>query len=125
MKLLLKFLFLVTLLPTILLAQDGNNIQLSLDTLWVLLAAFLVFFMQAGFGMVEAGLTRAKNAVNILMKNTMDVGMASLGFFVFGYAIMFGAGNGLFGKLSRDKVNPFNERKPRVCSIRYRSFVVL
>ncbi len=97
MKVLLKFLFLVTLLPTILLAQDGNNIQLSLDTLWVLLAAFLVFFMQAGFGMVEAGLTRAKNAVNILMKNTMDVGMASLGFFVFGYAIMFGDGNSFMG----------------------------
>ncbi len=85
------------LLPVIVNAGDTSNIQLSLDTLWVLLAAFMVFFMQAGFGMVEAGLTRTKNAVNILMKNTMDVGMASLGFFVFGYAIMFGNGNSFMG----------------------------
>ena len=45
------------------------------DTLWVLVAAFLVFFMQAGFAMVESGFTRAKNAVNILMKNLMDFSM--------------------------------------------------
>jgi Amt family ammonium transporter len=69
----------------------------GLDTLWVLVAAFLVFFMQAGFGMVEAGFIRAKNACNILMKNFLDFCMASLGFFMFGYAIMFGKGNGLFG----------------------------
>ncbi len=61
-----------------------------LNTLWVLLAAFLVFFMQAGFGMVEAGLIRAKNASNILMKNLLDFCFASLGFFVCGYALMFG-----------------------------------
>ncbi|MCI0431951.1 MAG: hypothetical protein L0210_15590, partial [Rhodospirillales bacterium] len=52
----------------------------GLSTLWVLLAAFLVFFMQAGFGMVEVGLIRAKNASNILMKNLMDFCFASLGF---------------------------------------------
>jgi Amt family ammonium transporter len=69
----------------------------SLDTFWVLLAAFLVFFMQAGFGMVEAGLTRAKNSVNILMKNAMDLGMATVGFFIMGYALMFGTGNGFIG----------------------------
>jgi len=71
--------------------------SLMIDTLWVLLAAFLVFFMQAGFGMVEAGLIRAKNAANILMKNMMDFCMASLGFFVFGYALMFGGDGALFG----------------------------
>ena len=69
----------------------------GLDTVWVLIAAFLVFFMQAGFGMVEAGFIRAKNACNILTKNFLDFCMASLGFFAFGYAIMFGAGNGLLG----------------------------
>ncbi|MFH1347262.1 MAG: ammonium transporter [Candidatus Margulisiibacteriota bacterium] len=64
----------------------------GVDTLWVLIAAFLVFFMQAGFGMVEAGFIRAKNACNILTKNFLDFCMASVGFFIFGYAIMFGSG---------------------------------
>ncbi len=81
-------------------AFAGENIAssaLALDTLWMLLAAFLVFFMQAGFGMVEAGLIRAKNAGNILMKNMMDFCMASLGFFIFGYALMFGGTDPLYG----------------------------
>ena len=69
----------------------------GVDTLWVLLAAFLVFFMQAGFGMVEAGFIRAKNTCNILTKNFLDFCMASLGFFICGYAIMFGEGNAFFG----------------------------
>jgi len=71
--------------------------RVGLNTLWVLVAAFLVFFMQAGFGMVEAGFIRAKNTCNILTKNFLDFCMASLGFFMFGYAIMFGSGNSLFG----------------------------
>ncbi|MEO0293310.1 MAG: ammonium transporter [candidate division WOR-3 bacterium] len=71
--------------------------SVGLDTLWVLLAAFLVFFMQAGFGMVEAGFIRAKNTCNILTKNFLDFCMASIGFFMFGYAIMFGDGNGFMG----------------------------
>jgi Amt family ammonium transporter len=71
--------------------------RVGIDTVWVLMAAFLVFFMQAGFGMVEAGFIRAKNTCNILTKNFMDYCMASLGFFVFGYAIMFGSGNGFIG----------------------------
>lgn len=69
----------------------------GLDTVWVLLAAFLVFFMQAGFGMVEAGFVRAKNTCNILTKNFLDFCMASIGFFMFGYAIMFGDGNAFIG----------------------------
>ena len=72
-------------------------VRVGLDTVWVLVAAFLVFFMQAGFGMVEAGFIRAKNATNILTKNFLDFCMASIGYFVFGYAIMFGAGNGFMG----------------------------
>lgn len=71
--------------------------SLALDTMWVLISAFLVFFMQAGFGMVEAGFVRAKNAVSLLMKNMMDFCIASLGFFICGYAIMFGGGLFLTG----------------------------
>ena len=84
-------------------AQDASvatqiaDILTGIDTMWVLMAAFLVFLMQAGFGMLEAGLIRAKNTANILMKNLMDFCMASIGFFIFGYAIMFGSGNALFG----------------------------
>lgn len=73
------------------------TLKTGIDTMWVLISAFLVFFMQAGFGMVEAGFIRAKNTCNILTKNFLDFCMASLGFFIFGYAIMFGPGNGLFG----------------------------
>ena len=69
----------------------------GVDRLWVLIAAFLVFFVQAGFGMVEAGFIRAKNTCNILTKNFLDFCMASLGFYIFGYAIMFGTGNGFMG----------------------------
>ena len=61
-----------------------------INVVWTLVAAFLVFFMQAGFAMVEIGLTRAKNASNILMKNLMDFVMGSLVFFFFGFAFMFG-----------------------------------
>ncbi|MFA5038689.1 MAG: ammonium transporter [Candidatus Omnitrophota bacterium] len=77
--------------------QAGAASQTGVDTLWVLMTAFLVFFMQAGFGMVEAGFIRAKNVCNILTKNFLDFCMASLGFFIFGYALMFGDGNGFMG----------------------------
>ncbi len=76
---------------------DIVNVARGLDTVWVLLGAFLVFFMQAGFGMLEAGLIRSKNTVNILMKNFLDFSIATLGFFLVGYAIMFGSGNDFFG----------------------------
>jgi Amt family ammonium transporter len=73
------------------------DLTLGLNTLWVVIAGILVFFMQAGFGMLESGFTRAKNAINILMKNMMDLSFGVLAFFLVGYAIMFGSGNGLFG----------------------------
>ena len=62
----------------------------SADTLWTLVGTVLVFFMQAGFAMVETGFTRAKNAANIIMKNLMDFVLGSLAFFFIGYSIMFG-----------------------------------
>lgn len=76
---------------------DIGELKQGLDTMWVLIAAFLVFFMQAGFGMLEAGFIRAKNTCNILTKNFLDFCMASLGFFLIGYGLMFGDGNGFCG----------------------------
>ncbi len=61
----------------------------SVDTIWVLLGAALVFFMQAGFAMVETGLTRAKNAGNIIMKNLMDFALGTVAFWLVGFGIMF------------------------------------
>jgi Amt family ammonium transporter len=72
-------------------------LQNNLNIVWTCVAAFLVFFMQAGFAMVEAGFTRAKNAVNILMKNLMDFSIGTLAFFFIGFGLMFGASNGWFG----------------------------
>jgi Amt family ammonium transporter len=63
----------------------------SVDVIWTLIAAALVFFMQAGFAMVETGFTRAKNAGNIIMKNLMDFALGSIIFWVIGFGIMFGA----------------------------------
>jgi len=66
----------------------------SVDTMWVLIAAALVFFMQAGFAMLETGFTRAKNAANIIMKNLMDFSIGSIAFWVIGFGLMFGTSLG-------------------------------
>jgi len=72
---------------------------ISIDTLWILIAAVLVMLMQAGFAMVETGFTRAKNSNNILMKNLIDFSMGSLIFYIVGYTLMFGTDlGGLIGK---------------------------
>lgn len=68
-----------------------------LDTLWVVIAACLVFFMNAGFGMLETGFCRAKNAVNILAKNFIVFSVSAIAFWAVGFALMFGDGNGLLG----------------------------
>ena len=74
----------------------GENIMYSsVDTIWVLLGAALVFFMQAGFAMVETGFTRSKNAGNIIMKNVMDYCIGTVAFWLIGFGLMF-AGDGLF-----------------------------
>jgi Amt family ammonium transporter len=67
------------------------------DTLWTLITAMLVFFMNLGFAMVESGLCRAKNAVNILAKNFVVFGVSSLAFLILGWGLMFGNGNAFFG----------------------------
>jgi len=68
------------------------------DVAWVLVTAGLVFFMQAGFGALEVGLVRAKNACNIMMKNFLDFCISALAYLVVGYAIMYGVGNAFFGQ---------------------------
>jgi Amt family ammonium transporter len=81
-------------------AQDGltaEAVQVVLDNIWVLVAAVLVIFMQAGFALVEAGLTRSKNVSNIMMKNLMDFSAGVLAFGAIGFALAFGAGNSFFG----------------------------
>jgi Amt family ammonium transporter len=80
------------------------DMKVALDTIWVLMTAFLVFFMNAGFAMFESGLCRSKNAVNILAKNFVVFGVAALAFWLAGFALMFGDGNlvlGLSGWLLR------------------------
>ncbi len=69
----------------------------AIDTLWVMLSAFLVFFMNLGFAMVESGLCRSKNAVNILTKNFIVFAIASISFWIAGWGVMFGDGNNYIG----------------------------
>lgn len=85
--------------PTVFTNKEAIDlVQTHANYLWTLVAACLVFFMQAGFAMVEAGFTRAKNAINIMMKNLMDFSIGSIAFWAVGFAIMFGASQtGWFG----------------------------
>lgn len=87
----------VTLMPGTAIAQEASEVQAVLDNLWIFIAGCLVFFMQAGFALVEAGLTRAKNVVNIFAKNMADAIIGILAFFVSGYALAFSSGNAFFG----------------------------
>jgi Amt family ammonium transporter len=77
------------------------DLTVSVDTIWILVTAALVMFMQPGFAMVEAGFTRAKNTANILMKNLMDFAIGSVIFWLLGYTLMYGEDIGGFvGKIS-------------------------
>ncbi|NOZ63813.1 MAG: ammonium transporter [Caldiserica bacterium] len=87
-------------LPLLASADDSSTIKINsvaIDTVWTLLAGVLVFFMQAGFAMLEAGFTRAKNACNVLMKNLMDFCFGSIAYWAIGFGIMFGAGTLFMG----------------------------
>ncbi len=80
------------------LGEVVNRFELAFDMLWLVLAAVLVFFMQAGFAMVESGLSRAKNAGNIMMKNLMDFSAGAVAYWALGWGLMYGASvSGLFG----------------------------
>lgn len=79
------------------LAEMLRSNKVALDTVWVLFTAFLVFFMNLGFAMVESGLCRAKNTVNILAKNFIVFAISSIAFWLLGWGLMFGDGNGFMG----------------------------
>ena len=70
--------------------MTNEALELSINLVWVMLGAFLVFFMHTGFAMVEAGFTRSKNAINILMKNFLTISLGGIVYFLVGYAFMFG-----------------------------------
>ncbi len=96
----LRFITVGLVLCSPILAQDADpvaDLRVATDTLWVLIAGFLVFWMNAGFGCVEAGFCRAKNAVNILGKNFVVFGLSSIAFWILGFAIMFSDGNAYLG----------------------------
>lgn len=76
--------------------MTNEALELSINLVWVMLGAILVFFMHAGFAMVEAGFTRSKNAVNILMKNILTISIGGIVYFLAGFAIMFGDSAGGF-----------------------------
>ena len=76
--------------------MTNQALELSINLVWVMLGAFFVFFMHAGFAMVEAGFTRSKNAVSILMKNVLTISIGGIVYYVAGYAIMFGDSAGGF-----------------------------
>jgi Amt family ammonium transporter len=73
-----------------------QGLQIGIDNMWLLVAAFLVMFMQPGFAMVEAGFTRSKNTANILMKNLMDFAIGSILYWAIGFTIMYGDSIGGF-----------------------------
>ncbi len=81
---------LIALTPSVLFAQDASQVQANLDLVWVITAGALVFLMQAGFGLLESGMSRTKNSVNVIMKNYCDVCLGTLIFFLVGFGLMFG-----------------------------------
>ncbi|BAQ64910.1 ammonium transporter [Geminocystis sp. NIES-3709] len=74
-----------------------GELKVGLDTLWVVLASILVIFMNAGFAMLETGFCRRKNAVNLLSKNLIVFAVSTIAFWVLGFGLMFGDGNGILG----------------------------
>ena len=86
------------LLPGIAGAQEVDPVQVNLDNVYILLSAVLVIFMQAGFALVEAGLTRAKSVANIMMKNLIDFCAGGIAFAAVGFAIAYGGSLDGFGK---------------------------
>lgn len=76
---------------------SADDVQVVLDNIWIVIAAVLVIFMNAGFGMLETGFCRQKNAVNILAKNLIVFALATLSFWALGFALAFGEGNAILG----------------------------
>jgi Amt family ammonium transporter len=85
----LLVLFLMMAVPSFA-AETFEEVTIAIDTIWIMIAGFLVFFMHAGFSLVEIGFTRSKNTVNILMKNMLTIAVGVVTFYVIGFALMFG-----------------------------------
>lgn len=88
------------LLPSLALAEDGPttaDLKIAADTVWVLTTAFLVFWMNAGFALLESGFCRRKNTVNVLAKNFVVFAITTLIYYCVGFGFMFGSGNGFIG----------------------------
>src|SRR5919199_6733126 len=83
--------------PVAQVAADASASVSPVNTVWVLVTAFLVFFMQAGFMALEAGFSRSRETVNILLECVFDTCLCGLLFWAVGFAFMFGAGNGFIG----------------------------
>ncbi|NJN86419.1 MAG: ammonium transporter [Leptolyngbyaceae cyanobacterium SL_7_1] len=77
--------------------EVASGLRIGLDTMWVMIAGFLVFFMNAGFCMLETGFCRQKNAVNVLSKNLIVFALSTVAFWFIGWGLMFGDGNPFFG----------------------------
>ncbi|MCB1142540.1 MAG: ammonium transporter [Leptospiraceae bacterium] len=112
-----QFIWLLVFIPFVIFAQDAPKeavevdlptqianltkandlLRIGLDTFWVLLCGMLVFFMNAGFALVESGFARSKNTVNILAKNFVVFALSTIAFWVIGWGIMFGDGNSFIG----------------------------
>ena len=74
-----------------------SSVEVDLTVLWVTIAGFLVFFMHAGFTLLESGMTQSKNAVNIAMKNLMAISVGTIIYWLIGYSLMYGeSDNGFF-----------------------------
>ncbi|NCQ58824.1 MAG: ammonium transporter, partial [Flavobacteriales bacterium] len=84
----------MSIFNTPLFIQDTAAIEGDMGMMWMLISGILVFFMQAGFFLVESGMTDSKNAVNIAMKNFLDIAVGSLAFWFVGYSLMYGADMG-------------------------------
>ncbi|MBX7149845.1 ammonium transporter [bacterium] len=89
--------FFALMVPGVVQAQEVGDLKIALDTIWTMIAGFLVFWMNAGFATVEAGMCQSKNAVNILAKNFIVFAISSLAFYAIGWGLMFGNGNGFVG----------------------------
>jgi len=104
------------------LATSVSGLVVSTDTIWVLVAAALVMFMQPGFALVEAGFTRTKNTVNILMKNFMDFSIGSIIFWFMGYTLMYGEDiGGILGKVSFFFSSDGGEGLPDMASLMFQT----
>ncbi|HNE21385.1 MAG TPA: ammonia permease, partial [Turneriella sp.] len=79
------------------LATSAGTLKIAIDTLWTVVAGFLVFWMNAGFALVESGFCRSKNTVNILAKNFIVFALSTMSFWIIGWGLMFGKGNDYMG----------------------------